>query len=105
MGRVGGCNKSELVGKDGVERPRNLAAVSSKGEVGRFWFDRPFPRTVPERLVGKLECPNLDGPGGSGGGEGEGTTLGPPMRAPGKPKTARATVPSQEGGIGGWGEC
>ncbi len=37
-GIVGGCNESELVGKDGVERPRNLAAVSFKGEVGHFCF-------------------------------------------------------------------
>lgn len=102
-GIVGGSNESELVGKDSVERPRNLAEVSFKGEVGCFCFVRLCPRTVLERLVGGLEFLDLDCPGGDGDGEWEGM-LGPPMRAPGKPRTARATVPSQEGGIGGVGE-
>lgn len=103
-GMDGGSNESELVGKDGVERPRNLAAVSFKGVVGRFCFARLCPRTVLERLVGGLEFLDPYCPGGDGDGEWEGMLLGPPMRAPGKPRTARATVPSQEGGIGGVGE-
>jgi hypothetical protein len=104
-GIVGGSNESELVGKDGVERPRNLAVVSFKGVVGCFCIVRPCPRTVLERLVGVLEFLDPDCPGGDGDGEWEGILLGPPTRAPGKPRTARATVPSQEGGIGGVGEC
>jgi hypothetical protein len=103
-GMVGGSNESELVGKDAVERPRNLAAVSFKGEIGCFCFVRLYPRTVLERLVGGLEFLDSDCPGGDGDEEWEGMLLGPPMRAPGKPRTARATVPSQEGGIGGVGE-
>jgi hypothetical protein len=103
-GIVGGSNESEFVGKDGVERPRNLAAVSFKCEVRCFCFVRLCPRTVLERLVGGLESLDPDCPGGDDDGEWEGTLLGPPMRAPGIPRTARATVPSQEGGIGGVGE-
>jgi hypothetical protein len=103
-GIVGGSNESELVGKDGVERPRNPAAVPFEGEVGCFCFVRLCPRTVLERLVGALEFLDPDCPGGDGDGEWEGMLLGPPMRAPGKPRTARATVPSQECGIGGVGE-
>jgi hypothetical protein len=102
---VGGSNESELVGKDGVEWPRNLAAVSFKGEVGCFCFARLCPRTVLERLVGGLEFLDPGCPGGDGDEEWGGILSGPPMRAPGKPRTARATVPSQEGGIGGVGEC
>ena len=101
----GGSNESELVGKDGVERPRNLAAVSFKGVVGCFCLVALCPRTVLERLVGGLEFLDPGCPGGDGDGEWEGLLLGPPMRAPGKPRTARATVPSQDGGIGGAGEC
>src|ERR1700733_637399 len=101
---VGGNNESEFDGKDGVERPRNLAAVSFKGEVGCFCFVRLYPRTVLEPLVDGLEFLDPDCPGGDGDGEWEVVLLGPPMRAPGKPRTARATVPSQEGGIGGVGE-
>jgi hypothetical protein len=103
-GIVGGSNESELVGKDGVERPRNPAAVPFEGEVGCFCFVRLCPRTVLERLVGALEFLDPDCPGGDDDGEWEGMLLGPPMRAPGKPRTARATVPSQECGIGGVGE-
>jgi hypothetical protein len=55
-GIVGGSNESELVGKDGVERPRNPAAVAFKGVVGCFCFVRLFPRTV--LLDG---CPGGDG--------------------------------------------
>jgi len=102
-GIVGGSDEFELVGKDGVERPRNLKAVSFKGEVVCFCFVRLCPRTVLEWLVGGLEFLDPDCPG-DGDGEWEGTLLGPPMRAPGIPRTARATVPSQEGGIGGVGE-
>ncbi|SRR6266478_3298021 len=101
---MAGCNEFELVGKDGVERPRNLAAVSFKGEVERFCFARLCSRTVLEWLVGTLDSLDPGCPGGGGDGEWEETLLGPPRRAPGKPRTARATVPSQEGGIGGVGE-
>lgn len=103
-GIVGGSNESELVGKDGVERPRNPAAVPFKSEAGRLCPARLCPRTVLERLVGGLEFLDPDCPGGDGDGEWEGMLLGPPVRAPGNPRTARATVPSQEGGIGGAGE-
>ena len=78
-GIVGGSNESELVGKDGVERPRNLAAVSFKGDVEWFCFVRLCPRTVLERLIGGLEFLDPGCPGGDGDGDWEGTLLGPPM--------------------------